>query len=351
MSTPPSHPGSSAEARAASNDPVQQVPFPWVHRSVLVTGATGLLGSHLVSHLVERGARVGALVRDYIPDAESKRAGSLAQCWQVHGAIEDFDLLERTLNEHEVDTVFHLAAQTIVGTAHRNPRSTFEANIRGTYNLLEACRRVSTVRRVIVASSDKAYGDHGPTPYTEEQALQGRHPYDVSKSCADLIAQAYFVTYGLPVCITRCGNLFGGGDLNFNRLVPGTIRALLRGEAPIVRSDGRFVRDYFYVRDAVLAYVQLAERMEAAGVCGEAFNFSNDQPLTVLDMVERLRSVTGREDLTPVILNEVRHEIHSQALCSAKAQRLLGWKPRYALDEALAETVAWYRAHAASQLR
>ena len=317
--------------------------FAWVDRPVLVTGATGLLGSHLVDGLLARGAAVGALVRDHAPRSRAQLDGSLTRCWQVRGSVEDFDLMERTLNEYEVDTVFHLAAQTIVGTANRNPRSTFEANIRGTYNLLEACRRVPTVKRIVLASSDKAYGDHGPDPYTEEQPLQGRHPYDVSKSCADLIAQSYFTTYGLPVCITRCGNLFGGGDLNFNRLIPGTIRSLLRGERPVIRSDGRFVRDYFYVRDGALAYLTLAERMEATGVFGEAFNFSNDHPLTVLELVGRLQQVMGREDLSPIILDEARHEIHSQSLSSAKAQRLLGWQPSYSFDAALAETVSWYK--------
>lgn len=317
--------------------------FSWQDRPVLVTGATGLLGSSLTRHLLERGASVGALVRDFVPGAASYRNGHLQQCWQVRGAIEDFDLLERTLNEYEVDTVFHLAAQTIVGTANRNPRSTFEANIRGTYNLLEACRRVPTVKRIVVASSDKAYGDHGEDPYTEEQPLQGRHPYDVSKSCADLIAQSYHTTYGLPVCITRCGNLFGGGDLNFNRLIPGTIRSIVRGEAPVIRSDGSFVRDYFYVEDGALAYLHLAERMHLPEVVGQAFNFSNDHPMTVVTLVNRLLALMGRSDLQAIVLNQASHEIHSQSLSSAKARRLLDWQPGRSFDEALMATIDWYR--------
>jgi len=242
-----------------------------------------------------------------------------------------------------VRTVFHLAAQTIVGTANRNPRSTFDTNVRGTWNVLEACRRVSTVKRVIVASSDKAYGDHGDEPYTEEAPLQGRHPYDVSKSCADLIAQSYHASYGLPVCVTRCGNLFGGGDVNYSRIVPGTIRSALDGERPIVRSDGKFVRDYFYVRDAALAYVALAEQMHRSEVLGHAFNFSTDRPYTVLEVVERVLKATGREDLEPVILNEASNEIRKQTLSSGKARTLLGWSPLWDLDGALAETVDWYR--------
>ena len=317
----------------------------WRDRRVLVTGATGLLGSWLVRALLEQGADVGALVRDEVPRSALRSEGLLERCWWVRGAIEDFDLVERALNEYEVDTVFHLAAQTIVPIANRNPRSTFETNVRGTWNLLEACRRVPTVRRIVVASSDKAYGDHGDEPYTEDRPLQGRHPYDVSKSCADLICQAYHATYASPVCITRCGNLFGGGDLNWNRLIPGTIRSALRGERPIIRSDGKFVRDYFYVRDAALAYMRLAEEMECAGLAGQAFNFSHEEPLTVLAMVECILRVAGRADLEPTILDEASHEIRFQALSSARARDVLGWRPTWEIDAAMAETVQWYRRH------
>lgn len=313
----------------------------WRSRSVLVTGATGLLGSWLVRELLGQGADVGALVRDDVP----RSAFEAGKCWCVHGAVEDFDLVERTLNEYEVDTVFHLAAQTIVGTANRNPRSTFETNVRGTWNLLEAARRVSTVKRIVVASSDKAYGDHGDAAYTEDMPMQGRHPYDVSKSCADLIARSYHATYGLPVCVTRCGNLYGGGDLNFNRIVPGTIRSALRGERPIIRSDGTFVRDYFYVPDAALAYLTLAEKMEDPAIHGEAFNFSLDQPHTVVEITRKTLEAAGRADLEPVILGEARHEIHSQTLSSAKARRVLGWTPSYTVEQGLESTVEWYRNH------
>ncbi len=317
----------------------------WLDRPVLVTGGSGLLGSWLVRELLDRKASVGVLLRDHVPRSRLLEDRLAERCWRVSGDVVDFDLLERALNEYEVDTVFHLAAQTLVPIANRNPRSTFDTNIRGTYELLEACRRAPTVKRIIVASSDKAYGDQGTDPYDESQALQGRHPYDVSKSCADLIAQSYFHTWKLPVCVTRLGNLYGGGDLNYNRLVPGTIRSALRGERPIVRSDGLFVRDYFYVHDGALAYLLLAEQMLEKGVAGEAFNFSSHQPHTVLQMVDKILAACGRTDLEPVVLNEAQHEIHTQVLASAKARRLLGWEPRYSVEQALGETVAWYRQH------
>ena len=231
-----------------------------------------------------------------------------------------------------------------VGTAARSALSTFEANVRGTWNLLEACRTCARrVERVVVASSDKAYGSHETLPYTEDAPLQGRFPYDASKSCADLISLSYFHTFGVPVAVTRCGNLYGGGDLNFNRLIPGSIRSALRGEPPIVRSDGQFIRDYFFVRDAVAAYVELAERLPDERFVGEAFNFGTETPLSVLELVDRILGVMDRRDLEPVILNEASHEIREQYLDCAKARRLLGWKPRYGLDESLRETVDWYR--------
>ncbi len=244
----------------------------WSNRTVFVTGATGLLGSWLVKSLLERNASVVALVRDWIPESELVRSDALSQIKIVRGDLADRDLLERVTGEYEVETVFHLAAQTIVGIANRNPISTFEANIRGTWNLLEACRRSPAVRQVIVASSDKAYGINEELPYSEDTPLRGSHPYDVSKSCADLIAQSYFKSFDTPVCITRCGNLYGGGDLNWNRLIPGTIRSALRDESPIIRSDGSYIRDYFYVADGALAYLHLAELMDAKPeVVGEAF--------------------------------------------------------------------------------
>ena len=314
----------------------------WRDRSVFVSGATGLLGSWLVEALLDMGADVTCLVRDWVPSSRFVGEGLLERTQVVRGDLEDLQVVLRALNEYEVDTVFHLGAQTIVGTAARSTLSTFESNIRGTWTLLEACRLApSLLERVIVASSDKAYGSHEHLPYTEEATLQGRFPYDVSKSCADLIALSYFHTYDLPVAVTRCGNLFGGGDLNFNRLVPGTIRSALNGESPIVRSDGEFIRDYFYVRDAVGAYLQLAERLPGE-FTGEAFNFGNERPFSVLAVVQLILESMDREDLEPTILNEASAEIREQYLDCSKARRLLDWEPRFSIEDGLRETIAWY---------
>jgi CDP-glucose 4,6-dehydratase len=317
----------------------------WRGRSVLVTGGSGLLGSWTVQELVARGAATVCLLRDWVPASRLWSEGLMERVNVVRGDLEDRDLLVRALNEYEVETVLHLGAQTIVGTASRSPLSTFEANILGTWNVLEACRLCPRlIRRVVVASSDKAYGEHAVLPYTEDAPLMGRFPYDVSKSCADLISLSYWHTYRLPVAVTRCGNLFGGGDLNFNRLVPGTIRSALRSERPLVRSDGTFVRDYFYVRDAVDAYLQLAERMDDPAFHGQAFNFGTETPMSVLEMVAAILGRMGRTDLEPVILNEATHEIPQQYLDCAKAGRMMGWKSAWPLDAALDETIAWYRA-------
>ena len=317
----------------------------WNDRNVLVTGATGLLGSWVIDALARRGANVVALVRDHVPKCRAARSGALERVNQVFGCLEDHDLILRAVNEYEVDTVFHLGAQTIVGTANRSPRSTFEGNIRGTWVVLEACRQCPTlVRRVIVASSDKAYGVHDKLPYDEDAPLVGRFPYDVSKSCADLIALSYFHTYGLPVAITRCGNLYGGGDLNFNRLVPGTIRSVWRDEKPVIRSDGRFIRDYFYVKDAAEAYLLLAERLESDELAGQAFNFGNQTPVSVIELVDRILQLMDRTDLTPVILNQAANEIPEQYLNCTKARRVLDWSPACGLDDGLRETIHWYRA-------
>jgi CDP-glucose 4,6-dehydratase len=314
----------------------------WKNRNVLVTGSTGLLGSHLTGELVARGANVVGLVRDMVPKSSLIRAGIYDEMNVVRGCVEDFFTVERTLNEYEVDTVFHLAAQTIVGIANRNPLSTFEANIKGTWCVLEACRRVPAVSKIVIASSDKAYGDQEELPYNENTPLQGEHPYDVSKSCADLLARSYYVTYRAPVCITRCGNFYGPGDLNFNRIVPGTIRHVLHNESPTIRSDGTFIRDYFYVKDAALAYLHLAEMMEDPGIHGEAFNFSNELQIPVLELVQKILKLMDRTDLKPVILNQASHEIKHQYLKADKARQRLGWKPKYNLDDALKETIAWY---------
>jgi CDP-glucose 4,6-dehydratase len=313
----------------------------WKNRNVFVTGCTGLLGSWLTKALVEKGANVTGLIRDLVPKSNLNWSGFNDEINIVRGEIEDYFLLERTINEYEIDTVFHLAAQTIVTIANRNPISTFESNIKGTWNVLEACRRNRLVKRIVVASSDKAYGNQKKLPYDETTPLEGRHPYDVSKSCADLLCRAYFETHKLPVCVTRCGNFYGGGDLNFNRIVPGTIRSVLNKEAPIIRSDGTLVRDYFYIEDAVEAYLLLAEKMEELKVQGEAFNFSNETQITVLEMVEKILK-TMKSDLKPKVLGEATNEIKHQYLSAKKAREDLSWKPKYTFEEGLRRTIKWY---------
>jgi CDP-glucose 4,6-dehydratase len=315
----------------------------WQDRSVFMTGCTGLLGSWMTQELVCRGAKVVGLIRDWVPQSRLFKEGLSEKIVTVSGCVEDITVLERTLSEYEIDTVFHLAAQTIVGVANREPLGTFEANIKGTWNLLEACRRVGGVRRIVIASSDKAYGDIEILPYDETTPLQGEHPYDVSKSCADLICRTYFVSYQLPVCVTRCGNFYGGGDLNFNRIVPGTIRSALRDERPVIRSDGSFIRDYFYVKDGVLAYLHLAEQMERSEILGEAFNFSNELQISVLQIVKEILQLMGKNHLEPLILNEAKNEIKHQYLSAEKARKMLNWSPKYSFDEALLETIDWYK--------
>ena len=316
----------------------------WTNRQVFVTGATGLLGSWLTKGLVQKGARVVCLVRDRVPDSRLFVDGILDRVVVVSGELEDYDVVLRSLNEYSIDTVFHLGAQTQVGVASRSALSTFESNIKGTWNVLEASRACSRlVKRVVVASSDKAYGAHDALPYTEDTPLLGRFPYDVSKSCADLLSQSYYHTHDLPVVVTRCGNLFGGGDLNFERLVPGTIRSVLANENPVVRSDGTAVRDYFYVRDAVSACLRLAERLHGDSLMGEVFNIGSEQPLSVLDLVRMITRLAGTQSLTPRILADWPHEIPRQYLDCSKSVRLLKWRPQYSLEKALAETMEWYR--------
>lgn len=316
----------------------------WKERRVFVTGATGVIGSWLVKELLAQGSSVVALVLDADHQSEFFRSGDYLRSSIVNGHLEDFGALERAINLYETDTVFHLGAQTIVGVAHRFPLPTFETNIRGTYNLLEACRLHSDlVQQVVIASSDKAYGEQMNLPYTEEMPLNGRHPYEVSKSCADLIAQAYHHTYGLPVAIARCGNVYGGGDLNWSRIVPATIRSFLRRERPIIRSDGAYVRDYIYVRDVARAYMRLAECLDSKQVQGQAFNFAAESPMTVLQVVKELQRLMGCEDVEPDIRNCAQGEIVYQYLSAAKAQAILGWKPEYDLTRGLQETIEWYR--------
>jgi CDP-glucose 4,6-dehydratase len=321
----------------------------WRERPTFVTGATGLLGSNLTAALADAGADVVVLIRDEVPRSRFHELGLERRVTTVRGDVADQALIERALNEYEIETVFHLAAQTIVGTANRSPVSTFESNVRGTWSLLEAVRRLPRVRRVVMASSDKAYGAHDVLPYSEDAPLRGEHPYDASKAAADLIARSFAVTYDVPVAITRCGNLFGEGDLNFNRIVPGTIRSALRGERPVIRSDGTPVRDYFYVQDAVVAYAMLAQAMDGGRYAGEAFNFSNESQVTVLELVNKILALTGQTALEPIVQSAAPHEIHRQYLSAAKARERLGWRARFTLDAALTRTIAWYRTHLADR--
>jgi CDP-glucose 4,6-dehydratase len=316
----------------------------WLDRPTFVTGATGLLGGWLVKRLVDQGADVVCLVRDWVPQCELVRTKLIEQVKIVRGDIRDRTLIERILGEFEINTVIHLAAQTIVTIANRNPVSTFETNIGGTWALLEACRRSPEVKQIVLASSDKAYGECEELPYDEETPLRGRHPYDVSKSCADMIAQTYAVTYGLPVTITRCGNFYGGGDLNWNRIVPGTIRSVLRGHRPIIRSDGQYVRDYFYIEDGAVAYMLLAEKLTGnPDLRGQAFNFSNETPVTVLELVGKILEAMG-SNIKADVRDEASNEIREQFLNSTKAKKLLGWQPLFTLEEGLQRTIEWYRA-------
>lgn len=315
----------------------------WLDRPVLVTGGSGLVGSALVSTLYHLGAEVTCLLRDWIPQSELCRSQIIEKIKVVRGDICDQSLLERVLGDFEIDTVFHLAAQTIVTVANRNPIETFNSNIAGTWSVLEACRRSPLVKQIIAASSDKAYGDQTVLPYCEDMPLQGRHPYDVSKSCADLIAKSYAHTYELPIIITRCGNFFGGGDLNWNRIVPGSIRSILRGKAPIIRSNGQFIRDYIYVGDAVGAYLRSAEELASnRTLMGEAFNFSNENQVTVQALVQKIIELFGVK-IESIILNEAKNEILNQYLNAEKARKMLHWKPFYTLEEGLKETIAWYQ--------
>lgn len=320
----------------------------WKYKNVFITGATGLVGSWLTKFLLDEGANVVALVRDIVPKSilwSSSDEFNIIKdnLTVVNGELEDHLLLERTLNEYEIEVVFHLGAQTIVGIANRNPLSTFESNVRGTYNLLEACRKSPLIKTVVIASSDKAYGEQEQLPYDETAPLQGTHPYDVSKSCADLIAYTYYNTFKLPVCVTRCGNFYGPGDLNFNRIIPGTIRSLLNNESPIIRSDGKFIRDYFYVKDGALAYMLLAEKMLVdTSIHGEAYNFSNEIQVNVLELIDKVIELM-EVNVEPTILNQTQNEIRNQYLSAKKAKEHLGWSAKYTLDSSLEETIEWYR--------
>lgn len=321
----------------------------WKNKNVFITGVTGLLGPWLLKELLSQDANVFVLVRDFIKDSTFFTEGLDKKTNVISGDLLDFNLLQRVLNEFDINAVFHLGAQAIVGIANRSPISTFRSNIEGTCNLLEACRISPWVKKIVVASSDKAYGAQEKLPYKEDAPMQGRHPYDVSKSCTDLLAQSYFHTYKLPVCVTRCGNFFGGGDLHLNRIIPGTIKSVIEGQHPIIRSNGLFVRDYIYVKDVVDAYLTLAEKMDDVSIVGQCFNFSTDQPFNVIEIVELILDVMGCKHLTPIIQNQACNEIPEQHLCSDKARNALGWKAKYGVRAGLVQTVEWYEKFLSNQ--
>lgn len=312
-------------------------------RNVFVTGASGIIGYWLVSHLYNIGAEATVYLRDFVPKSSLIKSDIFGKVNVVSGQLEDYLNIKRALNEYEIDTVIHLGAQTIVETANRSPLGTFKSNVEGTWNVLEACRNSKLVKSIVVASSDKAYGSSDILPYKEDMPLAGEHPYDVSKSCSDLIAQSYAHTYGMPIAIARCGNVYGGNDLNFNRIVPGTIKSLLHNERPVIRSDGTFKRDYIYVKDVVDSYIVLAESLDKKRIIGQSFNFGNDKPVTVLEIVNVIKKLMKKEKLKIKILNTAKGEIKDQYLDSSKAKRILNWKPEYTLEKGLKETIEWYR--------
>lgn len=315
----------------------------WQNKRVLVTGATGFLGSYLTRDLANAGAIVTVLERDYEPHSNFYRLGLDRTTRKVIGDVSNFFLMERILNEHEIEVVFHLAAQPLVLTANRAPLSTFESNMRGTWMLLEAARQSPLKPKVVVASSDKAYGDSIDLPYREIHPLRGAHPYDVSKTCTDLLAQSYFATYRLPISIVRCGNFYGGGDLHWSRIVPGTLRSLIRNENPVIRSDGTLKRDYFYIEDVARAYLAVGARMDDEKIWGEAFNFGTETPVSAREMVNKMIAITGKTNLQPEVLGQNHGEIAEQYLSTEKARTILGWRPTFSLDDGLAAAYRWYQ--------
>jgi CDP-glucose 4,6-dehydratase len=321
----------------------------WQDKRVLVTGAGGFVGSWLTHALLERGASVTVILRDHMGQNNFELLGLGARTNLVYGSVADYAVVERAINEHDVDTCFHLAAQALVLAANRSPLSTFESNVKGTWCLLEACRVSPQVERVVVASSDKAYGSQPRLPYTEDMPLLGMSPYEASKACAEMVTRAYRHTFDLPVTVARCANIYGGGDVNLSRLIPGTIHAALAGQRPVIRSDGTPLRDYLFVDDAVQAYLALGEQLHRPEVRGQAFNFGTERPVSVLELTHRILGACGREDLEPDVRGTVSptHEIQAQYLDSTLARSMLGWQPQVDLGEGLGRTVDWYRQRAA----
>lgn len=314
----------------------------WKDKRIFVTGGTGFIGTYLVDELVRKGAEVYCLAFEIQRDCNFVKKGLDKSTSLIYGDMRDFEMIKLSLEKYGIDTVFHLAAQPLVQIALRNPFETIKANVTGVLNVLEACR-LTSVKRLVIASSDKAYGSHDELPYDESFALKGGYPYDVSKSCTDLLAQAYGKTYGMDIGISRSSNVYGGGDLNFDRIIPESIKSILF-DAPIqIRSDGKFIREFFYVKDAAKAYLVLGEKIGELGLKGEAFNFGTDQPIVILDLVEKIKRVSKKVDAEIKILNVVKGEIKNQFLSSKKARDILGWAPEYDLERGLEETYNWYK--------
>ena len=321
----------------------------WQDRPTFVTGATGHIGGWTVKRLLAAGADVVCLVRDWVPQSELVQTRLVDRVKTVRGDLRDAEAVERALGEYEINTVLHFAAQSIVGTANRNPAATLDTNIRGTWTLLEACRHNTTVKQVVLASTDKVYGDADQLPYTEEMPFLAKYPHDVSKAAAEMIASCYAATYDLRTGVVRLPNIYGGGDLNWNRIIPGTIRSIIRGEQPVINSDGKFIRDYLYVEDVAAAHLLLAEKLaDDAGLRGQAFNISNESRLNVLELVGRILALMG-SDMQPAVLNRAKNEIKNQYLDASKARQMLGWQPLHSMDEGLALTIQWYRDYFAEE--
>jgi len=315
----------------------------WNLKNVLVTGGSGFLGSYIIEKLIAKNANVIAIIRDQIPNSRLFYENLNKNITIVQGDITDYRLIERTLNEYEIEIVFHLAAQTIVQIANRAPISTFDSNIKGSWNIFEASRNINTIERIIVASSDKAYGPKEKLPYYESDPLNAKHPYDLSKAVTDMLAQSYYSTYKLPIGITRCGNLYGGGDLNFNRIVPQTIRSIIYNQNPEIRSDGTFLRDYFFVEDAADSYIVFAENLLEKKLEGQAFNFGTGEPVSVLDLVDKIIRISKKDSLKPIIRNTAKDEIKNQYLDCNKAYKVFKWKPKYSIETGLKKSYEWYK--------
>ena len=315
----------------------------WKGKRVFITGASGLLGSWLTKKLIDCGADVIILMRDFNPQRELLKSSDYKKTYVVNGQLEDIETLKRAISSYKVEYIFHLGAQAIVDTALENPLETFESNIRGSYNLLEAARlHGKSIKGIVVASSDKAYGHSKSLPYLEEHPLSGKYPYEVSKSCADMIAMSYYHTYKLPIAISRCGNIYGGADTNWNRIVPGTVLSFYKNESPIIRSSGDFLRDYLYVEDVVDAYLLLAQNLQRKEIQGEAFNLAPGKPYAVFEIVSLISRAMNKAHLKPTVLSRAEKEIKDQFLNCSKAEKLLNWKPKHSLEEGLKKTIKWY---------